>query len=506
MFISYVREDSAHVDRLQHILEQAGISTWRDTEKLWPGQDWRAEIRRAITNEALVVLVCFSMASMSRKASYQNEELTVAIEQLRLRAPDDPWLIPVRFDACEIPDRDIGGSRTLGNIQRADLFGAACDENAARLVQAIRRLLGDDTEAASRLVIPRALHVTDAADVSAGLRHSEREASSGQEALDGEPAGRAGIPGLHFIQQLAFHPSGRLLSWISGDGWASILDLETFEVVADLPGYAGMSPILFTPDGSLFIIGHDDGYGKGDGKIEVFDWQERNVIATFEGPDIGVADVCVDSSGKYLVASFYGRCTKVWELATRREVAELDESGWLACSADCERIAITGFQSGHLRIFEMRSQTWLDLGLATFAASFAPDGSLIAAASGHVRRVPGAGISLWSLPGGTPVHAKRPSFPEFKEISYDRWLAFCELLRVIYSPDGKDLALIMNCGAAVYEIQGGRVRFILEDDSFNDLPQVAFDPTGRWIAVSSINPPIYLWDRHSERVEIILNG
>jgi hypothetical protein len=44
-FISYVREDSQYVDRLQQILEDAGISVWRDTSDLWPGQDWRVMIK-----------------------------------------------------------------------------------------------------------------------------------------------------------------------------------------------------------------------------------------------------------------------------------------------------------------------------------------------------------------------------------------------------------------------------------------------------------------------------
>jgi hypothetical protein len=74
--------------------------------------------------------------------SYQNEELTLAIEQMRLRPPDHPWLIPVRFDDCDIPDRDIGGGRTLDSIQRADLFGDRAEDGAARLVAAVLRILG----------------------------------------------------------------------------------------------------------------------------------------------------------------------------------------------------------------------------------------------------------------------------------------------------------------------------------------------------------------------------
>jgi isopentenyl diphosphate isomerase/L-lactate dehydrogenase-like FMN-dependent dehydrogenase len=83
-FISYVREDSARADQLQRILDAAGIPVWRDTADLWPGQDWRTNIRRAITSDALVFLACFSQQSLSRSRSYQNEELLLAIEQLRL--------------------------------------------------------------------------------------------------------------------------------------------------------------------------------------------------------------------------------------------------------------------------------------------------------------------------------------------------------------------------------------------------------------------------------------
>jgi TIR domain len=149
-FISYVREDSHEVDRLQRTLEAAGVSVWRDTADLWPGEDWRMKIRRAITDDALAFIACFSSRSVARQRSYQNEELSLAIDQLRLRRPEDPWLIPVRFDDCDIPDRDIGGGRTLGSIQRVDLFGDKRDIEIARLKAAVVRILGrrDDRQSA----------------------------------------------------------------------------------------------------------------------------------------------------------------------------------------------------------------------------------------------------------------------------------------------------------------------------------------------------------------------
>ncbi|MDQ1711882.1 MAG: hypothetical protein QOE45_1332 [Frankiaceae bacterium] len=142
-FLSYVREDAAAIDGLQATLAAAGIPVWRDTEDLWPGEDWRVKIRQAIGADALVFLACFSKASVARHRSYQNEELVLATDELRLRRPDEPWLIPVRLDECDIPDRDIGGGRMLSSLQRLDLFGEHIEKNTARLVATVRRLLGN---------------------------------------------------------------------------------------------------------------------------------------------------------------------------------------------------------------------------------------------------------------------------------------------------------------------------------------------------------------------------
>jgi hypothetical protein len=140
-FISYVREDSAEIDALQKTLEDAGVPVWRDTSSLWPGENWRAKIRTAINADSLVFIACFSTRSAARQRSYQNEELLLAIDQFRQRRPDDPWLIPVRLDECDVPDFEIGAGRTLASINRADLFGPNRDRATRRLVEAVQRLL-----------------------------------------------------------------------------------------------------------------------------------------------------------------------------------------------------------------------------------------------------------------------------------------------------------------------------------------------------------------------------
>ena len=142
VFVSYVQEDSAEVDQLCQILGAAGIPTWRDTANLWPGEDWRVKIRQEITANALVFLACFSRRSLNKAKSFHNEELTLAVEELRLRQPDQPWLIPIRFDDCEVPDRRIDSDRSLAYLHPVDLFGEHYLDNANRLTEAIKRILG----------------------------------------------------------------------------------------------------------------------------------------------------------------------------------------------------------------------------------------------------------------------------------------------------------------------------------------------------------------------------
>jgi GTP-binding protein EngB required for normal cell division len=51
-----------------------------------------------------------------------NEEVTLAIDELRLRPTDRSWFIPIRLDNSSIPVRPIGGGETLSDIQWVDLW------------------------------------------------------------------------------------------------------------------------------------------------------------------------------------------------------------------------------------------------------------------------------------------------------------------------------------------------------------------------------------------------
>jgi hypothetical protein len=122
VFVSYVREDHERVDRLANALRVAGVEVWVDRDALEPGQFWKDSIRRAIDDGAFF-LACFSEAYVTRDETYMNEELSLAIERLRLMRRDRAWFIPVLLDDVRIPDRPISNYERLADIHAVRLFG-----------------------------------------------------------------------------------------------------------------------------------------------------------------------------------------------------------------------------------------------------------------------------------------------------------------------------------------------------------------------------------------------
>lgn len=65
-----------------------------------------------------------------------NEEILLAIDILRKKQLNSGWFIPVKLNECNIPDYDIGASRTLRDIHYLD-FTKEWDQNINRLVDKI---------------------------------------------------------------------------------------------------------------------------------------------------------------------------------------------------------------------------------------------------------------------------------------------------------------------------------------------------------------------------------
>lgn len=120
VFISYVRENSEEVERLANELKAYGIKVWLDKYQIMPGYRWGDAIKEGISKGDFFI-ACFSNEYHGRSNAYMNEELTLAIEQLRQRPTDRAWFIPVLLSETHIPERNIGAGETLRSIQRVEL-------------------------------------------------------------------------------------------------------------------------------------------------------------------------------------------------------------------------------------------------------------------------------------------------------------------------------------------------------------------------------------------------
>src|SRR3954466_4968366 len=120
VFISYVRDNLDAVDRLANELRNKGMTVWLDRNNIDPGARWRDAIRKAIQSGSLF-LACFSKEYNERIKSYMNEELTIAIDELRQKPTDKTWFIPVLINETRIPSRRISAVENLSDIQAINL-------------------------------------------------------------------------------------------------------------------------------------------------------------------------------------------------------------------------------------------------------------------------------------------------------------------------------------------------------------------------------------------------
>jgi hypothetical protein len=126
VFLCHSSGDKERVRQLYHQLTADGVRCWFDEEDLLPGQDWESEISKAIRRSRFV-LACISKSSIS-KSGFVQKELRLALDVADEQPDGSTFLIPVRLEECEIPDR-------LKRWQAADLFKP---ETYKRLRRALR--------------------------------------------------------------------------------------------------------------------------------------------------------------------------------------------------------------------------------------------------------------------------------------------------------------------------------------------------------------------------------
>lgn len=502
-FISYVREDAPRADRLQRALEAAGVDVWRDTRDLWPGQDWKIEIRRAISDDSLVFIACFSEVSEQRHVSYQYEELNQAVEQMRLRRPGRPWIIPVRFAECALPAFDLGAGNNLDSLQRVDLFDDNWDEGIAKLVRVVIHALESDDSPTllTRRRLLSAAATTALVYIASTSAGGERQdiAARGGSASHTVEIGNArqwetGHWGPSGISAIDFTPDGTLIATGGNEILESttrLWDAVSHERVQILTG--GAAPIAFSPDGQYlatwtadfqirfwdvstfgsssllptsnlscleFIPGTDSVVGgNGDGKLQTWDATTATELRATRAPhsiDSLIFDgeqhmltsgVHLDVTGKFSVV--------VWDATSAKELHELPGmSGPTALS---------------------------------------PDGSVLIAAGSLDAESAAHNLEAWDL-----VDGKRIAVLLESEFSVYGTI-------IVFRPDGRLLAVGSDSELQLWNVRRSPTGVIVDraadalrlDADGSRITSIAFGPDGMTLAAGDHQAVLRLWQLRS---------
>jgi hypothetical protein len=116
VFLSYAREDEAAGARLANDLVTAGVTVWKDTSSIGPGQEWQPRIAKAVSGGSYF-LVLLSRNSVEPK-SYVLREVNLALTLMKELPAADVFIIPAQLEAVTLP-RSVKG---LQSLQMVNLF------------------------------------------------------------------------------------------------------------------------------------------------------------------------------------------------------------------------------------------------------------------------------------------------------------------------------------------------------------------------------------------------
>jgi TIR domain-containing protein len=130
-FLTYAHSDKKAVRKIYHRLIRNQINIWLDEKKLFPGQNWKYEIRQAILSSNIVI-VCLSR-QFNKQGGFRHEELQIALEKAGSLSDGEIFIIPARLEKCDLPE-------SLRQWQCVDLFEA---DGFRKLLSALKKDLSN---------------------------------------------------------------------------------------------------------------------------------------------------------------------------------------------------------------------------------------------------------------------------------------------------------------------------------------------------------------------------
>jgi eukaryotic-like serine/threonine-protein kinase len=282
----------------------------------------------------------------------------------------------------------------------------------------------------------------------------------------------------NFVRWVGFSPNGRTAASTSDGGILKLWEIETGKEILT---YNGMMDLTqqpaFSPDGTHLA------FGGQNNAVVILNVLDESKLVSLEGHKHTVLSVSFSPDGEKLISACYGEI-KLWDLRKNKLVYTINGHAEQSISFSPDGSVFVG--AGHERnnavqIWNSNDGTTLDVieGHDEFVdcALFSQDGSEIICASGHK-------ISIWNLATGV----KRLSL-----IGHD------DTIFGIARSNGKLVSGSRDRTVRLWDLSSGKeIRCI--KGHLNSVNDVAFDPSGQFIASASRDHTVKIWSIEDQAV------
>ena len=233
-------------------------------------------------------------------------------------------------------------------------------------------------------------------------------------------------------------------------------------ILRSFPGVGGITD--WSADGRLFVSeGPED-----SGIVDIRDAETGESVQKFRADKIDLNWVAFSPDSKRVVTAGDEGSVRVWDIATGRKLGDVTVGSegapfGLSVSPD-GRLVAASWEAGSVRVFPATGgRPWVIGAEAVFDTAFSPDGRRLALASfdtGEVRVF--------------DVRSRR-EVRSFGEMS--------GIMQVDWSPDGRRIAVARPDGAAVYDARTGRLQLVTSGTTA--VVGVAWSPDSARLATAS---------------------